>query len=515
MPENKKQFYPAFLRELKDRPFDRAALESAWHEARIGGKVGGTSEMMDFFRDFSIDEAHWHFHQRILHDDVLFRLLSEGYFHPTIHPVAAIYGDPEFYAFVFPFIHTAVLKKTAEVIAQENTTGMKLLMQWIEPFGTYFHSPFYRMTEYTANEVLKELASLQLNRKLLPFGTYSKISPAMMHLLNRLPQEYQNFRDRFAREVMDFAIWLRRDMKVYTQPEGLLTRLKLLNCSPDLHAQLTVQLKAWEQERALATKEKFNLNHLIWIIPLFFIAAFVIYRNTDFGKSPETVQEEKAIALSADQQSEAEKWEKINLRMENIDLNQLIAEELYLYSAAHPLNGQPVNAAKDPGRLDTGEEPYKWWLQPGRQAYAARDEALILMNDSKCDLILFCRQNQAPFMERAYYVRSEREVSIYDDGQPSYTIRVYAGTGWCDSLLNPTYDQKLWKAGLPEETRDQFPATTELRGCFLYPAKSLETNLQPVSSEDVQQNFFTPDGVPVIKIEGDHTEVRYTPKSNR
>lgn len=511
MHENKKQYYPAFLREFRDRPFDRAVLENAWHTARIGDKVSGTAELEHFFRDFRIDEAHWHFHQRILRDEILFRFISEGYLHPTIHPVAAIYHDAEFYAFVFPFIHTAVLKKIAEAIVQENTAAMKLLMQWIEPFGTHFHQPFYRMTEYTANELLKELSSIQLNCKLLPFGTYSKISPSLMHLLNRLPQQYQHFRDRFAQEIMQFAIWLRGDMKVYTQPEGLLTRLKMLNCSPDVHAQLSIQLQAWEQEKAKAAKEKFNLNHLVWIIPLFFIAAFVIYRNTDFGKSPEAVQEEREIALNEEQQAQQEKWQKINLRMENIDLNQLIAEELFVYHSAHLQNDQPLSAADDPNRLDTGEEPYKLWLQPGRQAYAARDEALLIMNDSECDVVVFLRQDKAPFMERAYYIRSGRQVKIYDDGQPSYSLRMYPGSGWVDSTVHAAYDQKLWKAGLPEETKDQFPATHALSGCFQYPARSMEANLQVVSSEEVQQKFSTPDDVPVIRIEGDHSEIRYAP----
>lgn len=482
---------------------------SAYHTARIGGKVRGESEAEEYFRGFNIDEQHWAFHQRILHDDVLCRLISEGYLHPTIHAVGTIYDDAQFYTFVFPFINTAILKRMAIAIRTENSETVKLLMQWIEPFGNYFHRAFYKMVEFTANEILTEINAIQLNRKIPSFDTYSKVSPALMHLMNRLPQEYQSLRDKFALRLMEFAIWLRNDMKVYTQPGGLMTRLKLLNSSPDIQAQISIQVKAWDQEKELASKEKFNLNHLIWIIPLVFIVAFIIFRNTDFGKSFEDIQAEKEIALLADQQLEEEKWEKINLRMENIDLNQLIAEELFIAQPLMIITGLPIEATKDDNRLDNGEEPYKHWLQIGRKVYPTRDISLEIQNDSKCDMIVFVRQEKSPFMERAYHIRSGRSLSVFDEGNRMYTLRVYAGTGWTDSLVNPNFDQKLIKAGVPGEVHDQFPSSTELRGRFLYPVKSIEENLQPVRSEDVKQSFVTPDGLPIVKIKGDWNEIKF------
>lgn len=506
-----KQYYPSFLLEFKDRSFDETALHIAYNNARIGGKVRGEYELSGFFREFNIDGAHWHFHQRILNDDVLFRLVSEGYLHPTIHPVAAIYGDNDFYAFVFPFIHTAILKKMSVAIRSENSEGVKLLMQWIEPFGDYFHQAFYRMIEFSATEILKELGQLNLNRKIPSFDTYSRISPSLMHLLNRLPDTFQSFRDNFALRVMQFAVWLRNDMKVYTQPGGMLTRLKLLRTLPDIHAQIDIQLKNWEKETELASKEKFNLNHLIWIIPLVFIIAFVIYRNTEFGKSFEDIRAEKEMSQLADQQQEEEKWEKINLRMENIDLNKLIAEEIYVARPLMILTGAPIEADKDANRLDNGDEPYKEWLQPGRKVYPAHEAALEFENNSKCDVVLFVRQVNAPYMERAYYVKSGRSMTVFDEGVRQYLLRIYAGTGWTDSLVTGTYDQKLIRAGVPDEAHDMFPSTTELRGRFLYPAKSLEENLQPVKSEEVKQIFVTPDGTPVVRIEGDWEEIRYSP----
>lgn len=504
-----KQFYPSFLLEFKGRPFDAAALHSTYHAARIGGKVRGESEMDDFFREYKIDEQHWEFHQRILHDDVLYRLLSEGYLHPTIHPVVAIYYDTEFYPFVFPFIHTAILKKMADAIARENSEVIKLIWQWIEPYGNYFHRHFYRMIEFTAEELLKELDVLRMNRKSLPFGTYSHINPALMHLLNRLPPEYQDFRDRFAIHVLEFATWLRSEMKVYTQPGGLLTRLKLLNASSDVHAQISIQLKQWEQEKEQAGKPKFNLNHLIWIIPLFFIAAFVIFRNTDFGRSSEDIIAEQEMSLLADQQQEEEKWEKIRLRMENVDLNQLIVEELFTVHALETGNPTPVEPGKDPKRLDTGDEPYKMWLQPGREIIPTRNATLEIANDSEVDMIVFLRQDKAPFRERAYYIRANRTMSVYDDGDRKYYLRIYAGSGWSDSLVAADYDQKLTKAGVPEEAKDQFPSTTGLRGRFLYPVKTIEQDMQPVYTEDVRDEFVTPDGTPLIRITGNRDGLQF------
>lgn len=125
----KKQYYPAFLRNFRDKPFDAKALETAYFEARIGGNVRGEDELSAFFSEYKIDEAHWHFHQRILHDEVLYRLVAEGYIHPKIHPVAGIYHDADFYAFAFPFIHTAVLKRMAIAIESENLESVKLLEQ--------------------------------------------------------------------------------------------------------------------------------------------------------------------------------------------------------------------------------------------------------------------------------------------------------------------------------------------------------------------------------------------------
>lgn len=508
-----RQYYPSFLLELKNRSFNEAALQAAFHSARIGGKVRGENDEADFFREFRIDEIHWHFHQRILNDDVLFRLVSEGFLHPTIHPVAAIYHDSEFYSFVFPFIHTAILKDMALAIRSENSEGVKLLLQWLEPFGDYFHQAFYRMIEFSAGEILKELAQLNLNRKIPSFDTYSRISPALMHLLNRLPDEHQLFRDTFAQQVIQFAVWLRNDMKVYTQPGGMITRLKLLQTSPDIHAQIDIQLKNWEKEKELAAKEKFNLNHLIWIIPLVFIIAFVIYRNTEFGKSFEDIHAEKEMSQLADQQQEEEKWEKINLRMENIDLNKLIAEELFVAQPLMFIIGLPIEADKDPNRLDNGEEPYKEWLQPGRKVYPTRDATLEFVNDSKCDVIVFVRQDRAPFMERAYYVKSGRSMTVFDDGMREYSLRIYAGTGWTDSLVTENYNQKLIKAGVPDEVHDQFPSTTELRGRFLYPAKSIGENLQAVWSKDVKQIFVTPDGTPIVRIEGDWEKIKYSSRN--
>ena len=212
-------------------------MEAAYFQARIGGEVRGQDEVAQFFDTYKIDAGHWEYHQHILRDDVLFRLIAEGYIHPKIHAVGSVYHDGPYYTFVFPFIHTAILKKMASAIESENLESVKLLEQWIEPFGTLFKDAFHRMIEFTAEELLKELSALRMNRKVLPFDTYTRISPALMHLLNRLPDRQQNFRDHFAMEVMEFAVYLRNDMKVYTQPSGLMTRLKLLNVGPDVHAQ--------------------------------------------------------------------------------------------------------------------------------------------------------------------------------------------------------------------------------------------------------------------------------------
>lgn len=513
MPAARKQLYPAFLREFKGKSFDHETLKAAFYASRVGGRVRGEIGVDEFFSEFRVDETHWVYHQRILQDDVLFRLISEGYLHPTTHPVAAIYYDHDYYRFVFPFIHTAITHRMATVISAGNSEAMKLLMQWIEPFGDYFLNSFYKLVIYRAEQILQELKSLTYQRKILPFNVYSQINPALMHLLNRLPDSSQRTRDDFALEVLQFATWLRNDMKVYTQPAGMLTRLKLLNTSPGIQAQVAIQLRAWDKEQAETTKEKFNLNHLIWIVPLVFILAFIIFRNTEFGRSSEDIIAEQEMTVLAEQEAENELWNKINLRMESIDLNQLIAEELFVAEPLDITSGVPVEAEKDPGRLDNGSEPYKDWLKPGRKIYPMYDITLELSNQSSCDMVVFLRQSKPPYMERAYYIKAGKGLTVYDDGQRNYYLRVYAGTGWVDTLVTGNYDQKLVNAGVPEEVYDQFPATTELRGRFMYQVESIEENLQPVNSADVKSNMVTPDDVPIVIIEGDRQMIRYQPKN--
>ena len=82
--------------------------------------------------------------------DKLFRLVAEGYIHPKVHPVAAIYHDAELYPFVFPFIYTAILRKLAEAISKENLEAVKLLEQWIEPFGTLFRDASMSLLFFSA-----------------------------------------------------------------------------------------------------------------------------------------------------------------------------------------------------------------------------------------------------------------------------------------------------------------------------------------------------------------------------
>lgn len=494
--------------QFRDKPFDAQALSDAYFAARIGGNVRGSEEINEYIREYKIDAAHWNFHQRVLHDEVLFRLISEGYIHPKVHPVGGIYGDPEFYPFVFPFIHTAVMKKMADAVHSANLEQVKLLEQWIEPFGTLFRDAFYRLIEFTAEELLKELAAVKLNRKTLAFDVYGRISPAMMHLLNRLPPRMQKFRDHFGIEILEFGIWQRNEMKVYAQPAGMLTRLKLLQVSNDIHAQRNIQITQWENEKEVANKEKFNLNHLLWIIPAVLIVAFIAWRQTDIGKSSDALLEEKKEQAYIDQKVLDEKMLKINKRMENIDLNELIAEELFTISQTTKLSNEPIDPSNDPNRPDNSTQLYKEWLAPGRELYPTQNISLNVYNESDCDMVIFLRQDRAPFMERAYYIRAGRSMPIYDDSQRDYTIRVYAGSGWSDSLVATNYDQKLLNAGVPEEAKDQFPSTTELRGRFLYPAGMLQENLQPVNSKD-STNYIDIDGVPVITLGGNRERIEF------
>jgi hypothetical protein len=503
----KKQYYPAFLNNFRNQPFDAKALEAAYFQARIGGNVRGENELAAYFSEYRIDERHWPFHQRILHDEVLYRLITEGYIHPKIHPVAAIYHDREFYAFVFPFIHTAVLKKMAAAIESENLEAVKLLEQWIEPFGTLFRDSFYRMVEFSAEELLKELEGLKLHRKPLPFDTYSRISPAMMHLLNRLPDRQQALRDRFALQVIDFAVWLRSDMKVYTQPSGLMTRLKLLNVSADIHAQRNILTTQWENEKELAGKEKFSLNHLIWIIPLVLLVAFFAWRQTEMGRSSDAIIEEHQEELAMEQAALNDEQKKIGLRMEGIDLNELIATELWDASTSYTTSGNPPSVT-NATHLDNGELVYADWLRVGREVYFTDEPTLDIRNESECDAVVFVRQANGPYMERAYYVRSGRDITVQDDDVHPYSIRVYAGVQWTDSLVTANYDQKLLSAGVPEETKDEFPSTTELRGRFLYPAKSLWDNLQPADAGTVASHYNY-DGLPVIILGGTYEKIEF------
>lgn len=510
MYQPKKEYYPAFLLEFKGHYFDAHALHAAFQKAKVNGRIRAQSTPEEFFTEFRIDEAHWEYHQRILHDDVLFRLVSEGSLHQTIHPVASIYNDQHFYSFVFPFIHTAILKYMANAIRKENTQAIKLLFQWVEPFGTYFHYPFFQMVEFVAEDVLIELNSAQINRRMVTFDTFSKVSPAMMHMLNRLPDHYQPYRDRFAGEVFHVAVWLHNDMKVYTQPGGMLTRLKLLNCSPELKAQITAQLKFWEHEKELANKPKFTLNHLIWIVPVVFILGYIVFRQTEWGKTEEDILEEQAIEVSEDKKAQDLKWDSINMVMDDIDMNKFIVQELVSFHNKRGIPAAPVAADKDPNRLDTGEEPYKDWLKPGRQLYPAFDVALEIQNNSECDMIIFVRQRISPFMERAYYVRSHRSLNIYDDGVPQYDMRVYAGTGWSDSLVVSHYDETLKENGFPVAAYDQLPATADLRGRFLYPAKSYATNTESVRCSNVANSgYYSSNGVPYVVIKGDHEEITF------
>jgi hypothetical protein len=502
----KKQYYPAFLKSFRDKPFDAKALEVAYFQARIGGDVRGEEEIAVYFAEYKIDESHWEYHQRILRDDVLYRLITEGYIHPKVHPVGAIYRDGGFYAFVFPFIHTAILKRMAIAIESENLESVKLLEQWIEPFGTLFRDSFYRMIEFTAEELLKELETVKLNRKALSFDLYSRVSPAIMHLLNRLPDRQQELRDRFGLYLVEFAVWLRDDMKVYTQPNGLMTRMKLLNVSGDVHAQRSIQTAKWEQEKETAAKEKFSLNHLIWIIPLVLILAFVIWRQTDIGKSADDIIEEHQEELAIEQAALSEEQNKVELRMENIDLGEQIANELWAASSTYAIAGGPPTVANSE-HLDHGELMYGDWLKIGRELYFADETTLNITNNSTCDAIVFVRQARGVIMERAYYIRPGRTIEVQDDDVRPYTIRVYAGLDWSDSLVTSNYGDKLQQI-VPGETKDDFPSSPDLRGRFLYPVKSLQENLLPADASTIAE-YYDYNGIPVVTIIGDYEKIEY------
>lgn len=506
---HKKQYYPSFLKDFKGEPFDASKLGGAFllWKSKVYSATPEAAQAL--FEEFKIDAAHWDFHQRILHDEVLFRLIAEGYIHPKVHPVGSVYNDKDFYAFVFPFIHTAVLKRMATAIENGNLESVKLLEQWIEPFGALFRDAFYRMVEYTADTLLKELMDLKLKRKVLPFDTYSRINAALMHMLNRLPAQWQPFRDRFAMQLMDFAAWLRNDMKVYTQPTGILMRLKVLNVNPDVNAQRNALITQWEKEKETATKEKFSIYHLLWIIPAVLIALFFIWRQTDLGRSVEDRMEDRQEALALEEAALDSIQDKINAKMNAIDLNGLVADELIKAAATYPSSGTPADAASDSRHLDNGKLVYQDWLLAGRNVYFVDQNILNISNESKCDAVVFVRQKNAPFMERAYFLRAGRSVSVQDDHLKFCTVRVYAGSAWVDSLVTPQFDQTLRGAGVPEDVA--LPSSTELRGRFLYPVKSLAENLQPVAS-DQAFSYYDSDGVPTIVIEGDHEGITYKPK---
>ena len=498
----KKQFYPAFLREFADKEFDLAALTDAFHRARIAGQVRGENDAHDFFREFKIDATHWEYHRRIINHEELFRLLSEGYLHPAIHPVAAIYHDQPFYEFVFPFIHDAVMKRMAEMISKDDLVSVKLLVQWIEPFGNLFYVPFYRMVQHFAGIILREMEIVQLNRQPLSFDLYSRVSPAMMHLLNRLPQEYSGFREHFAQWLLQFAAWLRNEQKVYTQPEGIVTRLKLLSVSPHTGMQIETQAKQWETEKELAGKSKFSLNHLIWIVPLIAIVGFIAWRNTDMGKSVEARQEEHAIALEAERQEIEERKEKVRLRMENMALSALIFEELARVHAADPAGRTPVRPADGDFRMTKGDQPYKEWLTIGWEPYPATEKSVVINNESSCAIIVFLKQEEAPFSERGFYIPAGSYFTVNDNIQRTYVMRVYAGIDWNDSLVATGYDQTLLKAGVPEEARDAFPVINELRGRFVYPCANNAQIMQPIHT-GVGRKYETPDEIPIVTVKGD------------
>lgn len=506
---HKKQYYPAFLKEFKGDAFDASNLGGAFMLWK-SKKSSATPESAEaLFREFQIDEAHWNFHQRILHDDVLFRLIAEGYIHPKVHPVGSIYNDAEFYAFVFPFIHTAILKKMATAIENGNLEAVKLLEQWTEPFGTLFRDSFYRMVEYNAEELLKQLASLKLSRKTLPFDTYSKVNAALMHMLNRLPERWQPLRDRFAIQLMDFAAWLRNEMKVYAQPTGILTRLKLLNVNQDVHAQRNILVTQWENEKEAVSKEKFSMNHLIWIIPAVLIGLFFIWRQTDMGRSVEDRMEDREEELAMEQAALDSLQKEIDAKMNSIDLNGIVTDELIKAAAANTLSGTPADAATDSRHLDNGKPVYQDWLLVGRNVFFTDQNTLNIDNLSKCDAVVFVRQKNPPYLERAYFLRAGRSIAVQDEHVKLYTVRVYAGSAWTDSLVTAGFDQTMRSAGIPESVT--LPSSTELRGRFLYPVKSLSENLKPVSSDKVF-SYYDYDGVPTIVLEGDHDGIYFQPR---
>lgn len=499
---HKKQYYPAFLKDFRGEPFDAGKLGAAfilWRSKDVAATPESTQAL---FSEFRIDEAHWHFHQRILNDEVLFRLIAEGFIHPKVHPVAEVYADPEFYAFVFPFIHTAVLKRMATSIGNGNLEAVKLIEQWIEPFGTLFRDDLYQLIEYFTLQLSKQLAELQLQNKPLTQDTYNKISPALMHLLNRLPGRAQQLRDQFGMQLIEVATWLKDVMRVYTQPSGLMTRLKLLNVSPDIHAQRSILISKWDKEAEEAGKSKFSVNHLIWIIPLVLLAGFFIWRQTDMGKSMEDRMEDRAEDLAAEQAVLDSIQNVINTDMNSIDLNELVVKELVGASA----NGFVVNAPdaySGTAHLDNGEMVYQDWLKTGRTVYFADQNTLSIVNSSKCDVIVFVRQIKEPFLERAYYVRAGRSVAVLDDAQKNYQLRMYGGTEWRDSLVTSGFDKVLSAAGVPSEAMDAVPDPPDLRGRFLYPVQNTKDIAKYFSSAGVTA-YIDVDGVRTVVIIGDN-----------
>ena len=218
--------------------------------------------------------------------------------------------------------------------------------------------------------------------------------------------------------------------------------------------------------------------------------------------------EEREEELAMEEAALEDVQQKIDLRMEAIDLNEIVGQELFNHYTNNVWSVSTDEALKDTRHLDNGELVYTEWLKVGRTPYFADKTSFIVSNESTCDAIVFVRQAKAPFMERAYYLRAGRTIEVQDDKKRNCVVRIYPGTGWVDSLVVSGFDQILLKEGVPEETKDQMPANTALKGHFMFPAKSLWNNLQPV---EIYSNlvYYNPNNTPVLTFIGDHNNIEY------
>ena len=90
---------------------------------------------------------------------------------------------------------------------------------------------------------------------------------------------------------------------------------------------------------------------------------------------------------------------------------------------------------KEPEREPlTGFSPYEWLVEKHEEAYRSGDNTIQFYNESERDVVVFIDHGDNLALQAGIYVRAKGMISNWRGSGSVYTVSVYAGEYWQDSI---------------------------------------------------------------------------------